>query len=351
MKTLIEITPTIEWKDGKVSLIDQTKLPMEEKYIETDDYRVICDAIYRLAIRGAPAIGVAGAYACVLAANEIEVTELSDFVNRYLQKADEIGSTRPTAVNLMWAVKQMKGKAISLSGNVTDLKIALLDLAQEIRDDDIDRCHNLGLHGANLIPNKSNVMTICNTGGLATSGIGTALGVIQYAHAQGKDLKVHVCETRPLLQGSRLNTWELKRTKTPFTLMTDSMAATTMKKIDIDGVFVGADRIASNGDTANKIGTYSLAVLAKHHEVPFYVAAPLSTVDYEIESGVDIPVEERSPDEVTRIKGMQFTIEDIDVTTPAFDVTPAELIHGIITEKGVARYPYKESLEQQRNAN
>ena len=351
MKTLIEITPTIEWKDGKVSLIDQTKLPMEEKYIETDDYRVVCDAIYRLAIRGAPAIGVAGAYACVLAANEIEVTDLSDFVNRYLQKADEIGSTRPTAVNLMWAVKQMKGKAISFSGNVTDLKIALLDLAQEIRDDDIDRCHNLGLHGANLIPNKSNVMTICNTGGLATSGIGTALGVIQYAHAQGKDLKVHVCETRPLLQGSRLNTWELKRTKTPFTLMTDSMAATTMKKIDIDGVFVGADRIASNGDTANKIGTYSLAVLAKHHDVPFYVAAPLSTVDFETESGADIPVEERSPDEVTRIKGVQFTIEDIDVTTPAFDVTPAELIHGIITEKGVARYPYKESLKDQRNSD
>ena len=351
MKTLIEITPTIEWNNGKVRLIDQTKLPLEEKYIETDDYRVVCDAIYRLAIRGAPAIGVAGAYACVLAANEIEVTDLSDFVNRYLQKADEIGSTRPTAVNLMWAVKQMKGKAISFSGNVTDLKIALLDLAQEIRDDDIDRCHNLGLHGANLIPNKSNVMTICNTGGLATSGIGTALGVIQYAHAQGKDLKVHVCETRPLLQGSRLNTWELKRTKTPFTLMTDSMAATTMKKIDIDGVFVGADRIASNGDTANKIGTYSLAVLAKHHEVPFYVAAPLSTVDYEIESGVDIPVEERSPNEVTRIKGMQFTIEDIDVTTPAFDVTPAELIHGIITEKGIARYPYKESLKDQRNAD
>jgi methylthioribose-1-phosphate isomerase len=194
-------------------------------------------------------------------------------------------------------------------------------------------------------------MTICNTGGLATSGIGTALGVIQYAHAQGKDLKVHVCETRPLLQGARLNTWELKRTKTPFTLMTDSMAARTMQKIDIAGIFVGADRIASNGDTANKIGTYSLAVLAKHHDVPFYVAAPLSTVDYEIESGADIPVEERSPEEVTRIKGVQFTIEDIDVTTPAFDVTPAELIHGIITEKGVARYPFKESLKEQRNAD
>ena len=350
MKTLIAPTPTIEWKNGQIRLIDQTKLPLEEDYIETDDYQVVCDAIYRLAIRGAPAIGVAGAYACVLAANKIESDNRDGFLQEFLMKADEIGATRPTAVNLMWAVKQMKEKAASFSGNVKDLKSSLLDLANEIKDDDIDRCHNLALHGAELIPDYSNVMTICNTGGLATSGIGTALGVIQYAHAQGKDLKVHVCETRPLLQGARLNTWELKRTKTPFTLMTDSMAARTMEKVVIDGVFVGADRIASNGDTANKIGTYSLAVLAKHHHVPFYVAAPLSTVDYETESGSDIPVEERSPDEVTRIKGVQFTIEDIDVTTPAFDITPAELIHGIITEKGVAKYPYKESLEEQRNA-
>ena len=346
--TLVPLTPTIEWKNDRVKLIDQTKLPLEEKYIETDDYRIVCDAIYRLAIRGAPAIGVAGAYACVLAANKIDETELDKFVKIYLEKADEIGATRPTAVNLMWAVKQMNAKVASFVGSVTELKTALLDLAHEIREDDIDRCHNLGIHGANLIPDNANVMTICNTGGLATSGIGTALGVIQYAHAQGKDLKIHVCETRPLLQGARLNTWELKRTKTPFTLLTDSMAAQTMKKINIDGIFVGADRIASNGDTANKIGTYSLAVLAKHHGVPFYVAAPLSTVDYDIESGADIPVEERSPDEVTRIKGVQFTIEDIDVTTPAFDVTPAELIDGIITEKGIAKYPYKESLGEQR---
>jgi methylthioribose-1-phosphate isomerase len=351
LETLVPLTPTIIWEDHRVRLIDQTRLPLEEEYIETDDYHVICDAIYRLAIRGAPAIGVAGAYACVLAANKIDETELDKFVKIYLEKADEIGATRPTAVNLMWAVKQMKDRATSFSGSVDDLKLALLELAHEIREDDIDRCHNLGLHGANLIPDNANVMTICNTGGLATSGIGTALGVIQYAHAQGKDLKVHVCETRPLLQGSRLNTWELKRTKTPFTLMTDSMAAQTMKKINIDGIFVGADRIASNGDTANKIGTYSLAVLAKHHGVPFYVAAPLSTVDYDIESGADIPVEQRSPEEVTRIKGVQFTVEDIDVTTPAFDVTPAELIHGIITEKGIATYPYKKSLEEQRNAN
>ena len=183
VKTLVALTPTIEWKNDRVKLIDQTKLPLEEEYIETDDYRVVCDAIYRLAIRGAPAIGVAGAYACVLAANKIEEPELNDFVKQYLQQADEIGATRPTAVNLMWAVKQMKTKATSFSGSVNDLKLALLELAHEIREDDIDRCHNLGIHGANLIPDNANVMTICNTGGLATSGIGTALGVIQYAHA------------------------------------------------------------------------------------------------------------------------------------------------------------------------
>ena len=269
IKTLVALTPTITWGNGQVRLIDQTKLPLQEEYIETDDYRIICDAIYRLAIRGAPAIGVAGAYACVLAAKKIEATKLNDFVKQYLQQADEIGATRPTAVNLMWAVRQMKKKAASFSGDVKDLKSALLDLADEIRDDDIDRCHNLGLHGAELIPDHSNIMTICNTGGLATSGIGTALGVIQYAHAQGKALKVHVCETRPLLQGARLNTWELKRTKTPFTLLTDSMAAQTMKNTKIDGVFVGADRIAANGDTANKIGTYSLAVLARKRKSIF----------------------------------------------------------------------------------
>ena len=350
IQTLIPLTPTIEWIDNQVKIIDQTRLPLEEEYIETNEYKVVCDAIYRLAIRGAPAIGVAGAYACVLAVNKISVDDSDDFLQEFMLKADEIGATRPTAVNLMWAVKQMKDRASSFSGSVTELKLALLDLAHEIRTDDIDRCHNLGLHGANLIPDNGNVMTICNTGGLATSGIGTALGVIQYAHAQGKNLKVHVCETRPLLQGARLNTWELKRTNTPFILMTDSMAAQTMKKMDIDGIFVGADRIAANGDTANKIGTYSLAVLARYHDVPFYVAAPLSTVDYDTPSGTKIPVEERSPEEVTRINGIQFTIEDIEVATPAFDVTPAELIHGIITEKGVARYPYKESLEKQRNA-
>jgi len=348
MNPLVDPTPTIEWNDKCVKMIDQTKLPLKEEYIETDDYKVVCDAIYRLAIRGAPAIGVAGAYACVLSANKIASNNREGFIKEFLVQADEIENTRPTAVNLKWAVRQMKEKVKKPDKNITEIKRNLLKLAHQIKDDDLNRCHSLGLHGAELIPDNSNVITICNTGGLATSGIGTALGVIQYAHAMGKNVKVHVCETRPLLQGARLNAWELKRTETPFTLMTDSMAAQTMKKVDIDGIFVGADRIASNGDTANKIGTYSLAVLAKHHGVPFYVAAPLSTVDYEIGSGADIPVEQRSGKEVTRINGVQFTVEDIEVTTPAFDVTPAELIQGIITEKGIAEYPYKNSLNKQR---
>ena len=345
MKTLVPLTPTIDWHDGKVIIIDQTKLPLEEIYIKTDNYKVVCDAIYNLSIRGAPAIGIAGSYACVLAANKIKKESKNDFLKDFLVKAEEIAATRPTAINLMWAVQKMKDRAVSFSGDVSNLKSLLLELADELKDNDIERCHKLSLQGSELISDKSNVITICNTGGLATSGIGTALGVIQYAHAKGKNLKVHICETRPLMQGSRLNTWELKRTKTPFTLMTDSMAAQTMKKIKIEGIFVGADRIASNGDTANKIGTYSLAVLAKYHGVPFYVAAPLSTVDYDADSGDDIPVEERSPKELTRIKGIQFTIENIDVTTPAFDVTPAELIDGIITEKGIAKFPYKDSLK------
>jgi len=349
MKTLIPLTPTITWVDRKVRLIDQTKLPLKEEYIETDDYKVVCKAIYNLSVRGAPAIGVAGAYACVLVANKIKNIYKNDFVSEFLIKAEEISKTRPTAVNLMWAIEKMKQKASNFNGNVRELKKALLELANEIKLDDTKRCHKLGIHGSELIKDGSNVITICNTGGLATSGIGTALGVIQYAHAQGKNLKVYVCETRPLLQGARLNIWELKRTKTPFSLMTDSMAAQTMKKNKIDGIFVGADRIASNGDTANKIGTYSLAVLAKYHQVPFYVAAPLSTVDYAIKSGEEIDVEERSPREVTRINGIQFTNEDIDVTTPAFDITPANLIEGIITEKGIAKYPFIQSLKDQYN--
>jgi len=350
MKTLIPLTPTIEWIDNKVKLIDQTQLPLKEHYIITSDYREVCAAIYRLSIRGAPAIGVAGAYSCVLAANEIETNNLVDFKNEFFQMAKEIESTRPTAINLSWAVKQMKKVCDNYSGEVKELRNELLNHAKIINEDDISRCHNLCLNGSELISDQSNLITVCNTGGLATSGIGTALGVIQYAHAKGKNLKVYVCETRPLLQGLRLNTWELKRTNTPFSLMTDSMAAQTMKRFNINGVFVGADRIASNGDTANKIGTYSLAVLAKFHNIPFYVAAPLSTVDYDCESGENIPVEERSPAEITSINNNNLTNQKFDVCTPAFDVTPSELISGIITEKGVAKFPFNISLLEQKNA-
>ncbi len=344
MKTLVPLAPTIEYSNKKVRLIDQTKLPIEEKYIITDDYKEVCAAIYRLSIRGAPAIGVAGAYASVLVSDSIGTNDKKSFLDQFLTKTNEIANTRPTAINLRWAVKKMQQKAENFDGNIEELKLELLELAHDIKNDDIIRCHNLCLNGSDLIPDSSNVITICNTGGLATSGIGTALGVIQYAHAKGKDLKVYICETRPLLQGARLNVWELKRTNTPFSLMTDSMAAQTMKNLNINGIFVGADRIAANGDTANKIGTYSLAVLAKHHRIPFYVAAPLSTVDYNTISGINIPVEKRSVKEITRIKNIPFTDENIEALTPAFDITPAELITGIITEKGVAKFPYDKSL-------
>ena len=218
MKTLIDLTPTIDWADGFVNLIDQTKLPLEESYIKTDDYKLqlYVDQFLRLSIRGAPAIGVAGSFACVLAANKITSNSLTDFKKIFLSTADEIGSTRPTAINLLWAVNKMKDFVSDYNGDVDRLKKSLLDLAKEIRADDINRCHNLALNGAELISDASKVMTICNTGGLATSGIGTALGVIQYAHAMGKNLKVYVAETRPLLQGARLNTWELKKYKNTF---------------------------------------------------------------------------------------------------------------------------------------
>ncbi len=350
MKTLIPLTPTIEWSNKKVKIIDQTKLPLIEEYIVTSNYKEVCAAIYRLSIRGAPAIGVAGAYSCVLAANEIKTRNFIDFKNQFFKMCKEIESTRPTAVNLSWAVNQMIGICDNHSGEIDELRKELLVHAKKINEDDIMRCHNLCLNGSELISNNSNLITVCNTGGLATSGIGTALGVIQYAHAKGKALKVYVCETRPLLQGLRLNTWELNRTNTPFSLMTDSMAAQAMKRYNINGVFAGADRIASNGDTANKIGTYSLAVLAKHHNIPFYIAAPLSTVDYNCKSGDDIPVEERSPDEITSINKINLTNENFDVCTPAFDVTPSELISGIITEKGIAKYPYSVSLLEHKNA-
>ena len=349
MKTLIPIIPTISYKNNKVEILDQTKLPLKENYIVTDDYKIVCNAMKDLSVRGAPALGVTGAYACVIAANKIYTDTLSDFKLKFNDIANKISSTRPTAVNLSWSVEKIKKIVKNWEGDTKFLKSRILKEANDIKNDDISRCHRLCDFGSELISQNSNLITICNTGGLATSGIGTGLGVIQYAQAKGRNPFVYVCETRPLLQGSRLNTWELNRTKTSFSLITDSMAAHIMKTKNIDGIFVGADRIASNGDTANKIGTYSLAVLAKHHGIPFYVVAPLSTVDFKISSGKSIVIEIRDNKELTRMNNIPFTTENFSVTNPAFDVTPSKLIKGIVTEKGIAKYPYLNSLTQQNN--
>lgn len=326
----IELTPTVSWDKGKIIILDQTKLPKEEKYIETSNLDEVIAAIQRLSIRGAPALGCVGAYACALVAFKCNSLIKESFNRLLLNDWKKIADARPTAVNLKWAVDIMKEKlTMYLEDTKFDLIEArryLLKCAEEIHKDDIKRCDALCLFGSSLFPEKAKVMTICNTGGLCSGGIGTALGCIQYAHAFEKDIEVYVPETRPLLQGARLNTWELERSKVPYKLITDSMAGSVMRDKKIDLIIVGADRITKNGDVANKIGTYNLAVLAKHHKIPFYVAAPDSTVDRNINSGADIPIEQRAADEIS-----SYTSK---VYNPAFDVTPFELIDTIITEKG-----------------
>lgn len=328
----IQLAPTISWDRsfGVLKILDQTKLPEVEKYIETTDYKEVIEAIKRLSIRGAPALGVAGAYACVLAAYDCNALVQEAFVEEILPAWNLIANARPTAVNLKWAVDIMKRQLEDCLDNtdwdLIETRRYILSCAKQIHKDDITRCDTLCLFGSSLFPADARVMTICNTGGLCSGGIGTALGCIQYAHAFKKNVEVYVPETRPLLQGARLNTWELERSEIPYKLITDSMAGSVMRDKKIDLVIVGADRIAKNGDAANKIGTYNLAVLAKHHNIPFYVAAPDSTVDRNIESGKDIPIEERAANEIS-----SYTDK---VYNPAFDVTPFELIDTIITEKG-----------------
>ena len=329
----IKLTPTVSWNKGKIKILDQTKLPLTEEYIETDNIDEIIAAIQRLSIRGAPALGCIGAYACALVAFKCSSLLETSFRWLVLDEWKRIANARPTAVNLKWAVDRMREQLdICLEEkhygkfDLIEIRKTLLNKAKEIHKDDIKRCDTLCLFGSNLFPDKARVMTICNTGGLCSGGIGTALGCIQYAHAFERDVEVYVPETRPLLQGARLNTWELERSKIPYKLITDSMAGSVMRDKKIDLVIVGADRITKNGDVANKIGTYNLAVLAKHHNIPFYVAAPDSTVDRSIDSGKDIPIEERAADEIS-----SYTSK---VYNPAFDVTPFELIDTIITEKG-----------------
>ena len=335
---------TIEWTDNKVRLLDQTRLPLEEVYLELADYRGMIEAIKEMRIRGAPALGVAAAYGVVLGAAKIKASSKKTFMAELGPVFDGIVSSRPTAANISWALERMK-RVVEPVQDVDAIKRALLDEALEIQRQDEETNHRMGALGAELLQGKGTVMTHCNAGALATAGYGTALGVIRAAIEKGTPLRVFATETRPFLQGSRLTAWELARDNIDITLITDSMAGYFLNKGDIDCVIVGADRIAANGDVANKIGTYSIAVLAKENEIPFYVAAPISTVDLSIPSGDEIPIEERSPDEVAQFMGVRVAPEGISVANPAFDVTPHRYVSSIITENGIAREPYLEELK------
>ncbi len=325
----------IEWVDGSVVVLDQTLLPHREEYVPCKCVEEVAEAIRSLRVRGAPLIGIAAAYGIAVAARGDEAS----VVGRVTRAADLLRATRPTARNLFWAIERMTSRVEAGAGPED-----LLAEAKAIHEEDAQTCHLIGEHGASLIPNGASVLTICNTGSLATGGEGTALSVIRAAHRAGKSVSVLACETRPLLQGARLTMWELMRDGIPATLITDGMAGTCMARRMVDLVIAGADRIARNGDTANKIGTYSLAVLARHHELPFYVAAPMSTVDLSLADGSAIPIEERGPDEVRSFSGSPAAPVDAPVFNPAFDVTPAELVAGIVTERGIVKAPYEESL-------
>jgi methylthioribose-1-phosphate isomerase len=338
---------TIEWKGDRVRLLDQRRLPNEVRYINCKDYSTVAQAIRSMAIRGAPAIGVAAAMGIALAAKKIRSHQPEVFRQIVEKVCNQMRQTRPTAVNLFWAVDRMK-KVLDQddSFNIEEIKVRLEGEALKIFEEDIEVNRRIGENGKILIYDGDGVLTHCNAGALATAGYGTALGVIYAAWAEGKRFRVFVDETRPLLQGSRLTAWELACEKIPATVLTDNMAGWLMKKKEITLVLVGADRIARNGDTANKIGTYGLAVLAKWHNLPFYVAAPTSTIDTSLVSGKEIPIEERSGEEVTHFRGKRIAPKEIKAFNPAFDITPHDLIHGIITEKGIIRKPFDKNLKK-----
>lgn len=338
---------TIEWKGDHIRLLDQRKLPLEVRYLNCKDASSIAKAIRTMAIRGAPAIGVAAAMGIALAARKIRSNRPEIFRQKIEEVCHLMGETRPTAVNLFWAIERMR-RALNQppSEDVEGLKSKLEREALRIYREDLKINHKIGENGKILIQDGVGVLTHCNAGGLATAGYGTALGVLRAAWAEGKRFHVYVDETRPLLQGARLTAWELVQEKIPATVITDNMAGWLMEKGKINLVLVGADRIARNGDTANKIGTYSLAVLANWHNIPFYVAAPASTFDLNLSSGKGIPIEERAGEEITHIAGRRVTPGGVKAFNPAFDVTPHSLIEGIITEKGILRKPFIKSLKK-----
>jgi methylthioribose-1-phosphate isomerase len=342
---------TIEWTDEGVRMIDQTSLPGEEIYRTYTDYRDVAEAIRSMVIRGAPAIGVAAGMGVALGVQKSAAKSPEELRTEFEIICETLAKTRPTAVNLFWAIKRMRGVFdTALSGHYSDsrvidtVRLALEEEAKRILAEDIAINKAMGRHGAGLMPDAGTVLTHCNAGALATGGYGTALGVIRAAIGAGKKLRVFADETRPFLQGARLTAWELAKDQIPVTIITDNMAGHFMKQGEIRAAIVGADRIAANGDTANKIGTYSVAVLAHENSIPFYVAAPLSTIDMSLASGEQIPIEERSSAEVTHLAGVAVAPRDVQARHPAFDVTPERYITAIITEKGVARAPFNESL-------
>lgn len=338
---------TIEYIDGVVRMIDQTRLPLETVYVDCKTVEEVGHAIKNMIIRGAPAIGVAAAMGVSLAAESIDEAAFDPFYSRLEKMCGELGRSRPTAVNLFWGIERMKRVAKENKGlPIPELKKRLKQESINICAEDIEANKRMGDHGQALVEDGSRILTHCNAGALATAGFGTALGVIRAAVNAGKKVQVFASETRPFLQGARLTTWELKEDNIPVKLITDNMCGYFMQKKEIDLVVVGADRIAANGDVANKIGTYMAAVLARENNIPFYVAAPISTLDLSAASGKEIPIEERSENEVLNINGIRIAPEGIEAAHPAFDITPSRLVTAIITENGIARPPYNETLKR-----
>lgn len=346
MRDSEKVLQTVAWKGGRVRLIDQTALPERLSYVDLADWREVAQAIRTMVVRGAPAIGCAAALGIALGARGIIAENRDAFRKRIAQIAETFRAARPTAVNLFWAIDRMMSVVENTPGNVVDVKDALIHEAQTMLKEDIEANRALGKHGAALLKDGDTVLTHCNAGALATVAYGTALGVIRAAIEDGKSVRVVADETRPRLQGMKLTAWELNRDGIPVTIVADSMSAVLMRDGKIDCVIVGADRIAANGDTANKIGTYNVAVCAHFHRVPFYVAAPSSTVDLSIPDGTRIPIEEREAVEMTHVEGIQIAPDGVPVWNPAFDVTPNQLVSAIITEKGVVQPPFAENLRK-----
>ncbi|MGV7220027.1 MAG: S-methyl-5-thioribose-1-phosphate isomerase [Nitrospinales bacterium] len=338
---------TIEYIDGVVRMIDQTRLPLEKVFVDCKSVDDVGHAIKTMVIRGAPAIGVAAAMGVSLAAESIKADNFEKFFTELEIKCNQLAKSRPTAVNLFWAIERMKKVAKDNSSlSLPDLKARLKKESVDILNEDVAANKNIGDHGQTLVQDGNSILTHCNAGALATAGFGTALGVVRASVNEGKNISVFANETRPFLQGARLTAWELKEDNIPVTVITDNMCGHIMKNKRIDLVVVGADRIAANGDVANKIGTYMVAVLARENNIPFYVAAPISTLDLSLKSGDEIPIEERSGDEVLSIGGQRIAPEGVAAAHPAFDITPNHFITAIITDKGIAKNPYTETLKK-----